>query len=174
MLVLLFLLPMVAHAEDAAAEFELETIRATRTAMAILAGWSAMNLVGGTALSLVEDDPVTRAFHQMNAGWNLVNAGLAVSGLLGVRRDQRAYPSGRSVEEIAERKNRLEDILLFNAGIDVGYMMTGVYLIERSRRGEPNADQLQGFGRSLIMQGGFLFAFDLAAYLVFRRVAPGS
>jgi hypothetical protein len=141
--------------------------------MTVLAGWSAVNLVAGTVFGFTADDPTVAAFHQMNAGWNIVNAALAVPGLVGAQRDLARVPSGRTVSEIRTEQNRLEDILLFNAGIDVGYMMAGAYLIERSRRGGSDAAMLDGFGRSLLLQGGFLFVFDLTTYFVQRRVAPG-
>ncbi len=165
---------LVVYDSQSIAAYEERTARATQVSMAVLAGWSATNLALGTTLWLTSDDPVQAAFHQMNAGWNIVNAALALPALFGATRDLAAIPSGRTVGEIRAAQNRLEDAFLFNAGIDVGYMMAGVYMIERSRREEPNAATLEGFGRSLILQGGFLFAFDLVAYLVQRRIAPDS
>ncbi|MFN4079659.1 MAG: DUF6992 family protein, partial [Saprospiraceae bacterium] len=57
-----------------------------------------------------------------------------------------------------------EKILLFNAGLDVGYIMSGVWLQARARTSEQNRDRFSGFGRSIVMQGAFLMAFDLGAY----------
>ena len=174
-LLAVLILALVATAAQAdTASYEERVARATRGSMMILAGWSATNLVIGTTLWLTTDDPVLAAFHQMNAGWNIVNAALAVPGLISSTRDLASIPSGRTQAEIRAQQNRLEDTLLFNAGIDVGYMMAGAYLMERARRGEADADMLDGFGRSLILQGGFLFAFDLAAYFVQRSIAPDS
>jgi hypothetical protein len=51
-----------------------------------------------------------------------------------------------------------------NAGLDVAYVMTGFFLIEKGKNSANNADRLKGFGYSLILQGGFLFAFDLIMY----------
>ena len=51
---------------------------------------------------------------------------------------------------------------LFNAGLDVGYMATGAYLWERGIRKDSRG--LKGYGQSLILQGGFLFTFDLIMY----------
>jgi hypothetical protein len=45
-------------------------------------------------------------------------------------------------------------------------MLGGAYLIERSKNTVENPERLKGFGRSIILQGSFLFAFDLATYLV--------
>ena len=32
-----------------------------------------------------------------------------------------------------------------------------------------NADQLRGYGKSIMVQGGFLLAFDLVNYFIFKR-----
>jgi len=141
----------------------------TAAAMGVLGSWSAANLAAGTALWLTSDDPERATFWQMNAGWNVVNAALAVPSYIGARR-RLASPPSLSLSESILQQNRLEDTLLFNAGIDVGYMAFGLYLVERSRRGGPDAEQLAGFGRSLIVQGGFLLAFDAVVYAIQRRV----
>lgn len=166
--------PDTAHAQSLE-EFNRSRDEITFAAMGVLAGWSAVNLVAGTTLSFLTEDPVLRGFHQMNAGWNVVNAALAVPGLISSSA-RLTSPPDLGVAASLQEQNNLEDVLLFNAGIDVGYMMTGLYLIERSRRGEPNAAQLEGFGYSLLLQGGFLFVFDLVVYFVqranFSRIEP--
>jgi hypothetical protein len=50
-------------------------------------------------------------------------------------------------------------------------MATGLYLMERSKRATRNQDLLKGYGSSLILQGGFLFAFDIIMFLVQRESA---
>jgi hypothetical protein len=66
---------------------------------------------------------------------------------------------------VAEFQN-FEKILLFNAGLDVGYMALGAFLWERGLR--KDSDRLTGYGQSLILQGGFLFTFDLVLYFMNR------
>lgn len=155
-------------------EFNQSRDEITFAAMGVLAGWSAVNLAVGTTLSFFAEDPVLRGFHQMNAGWNVVNAALAVPGLIGSSA-RLASPPELGTAESLQTQNTLEDVLLFNAGLDLAYMASGLYLIERSRRGEAGA-QLEGFGYSLILQGGFLFVFDLVVYFMqrsnFSRVEP--
>jgi len=55
--------------------------------------------------------------------------------------------------------------LLLNAGADVAAIATGFYLISRGNGSSLNGERLQGYGLSLIFQGGFLFAFDTVVYL---------
>lgn len=140
--------------------------------MTVLASWSAVNLAAGTTLALTTEDPELAAFHQMNAGWNIVNAALAIPSLLGARARLADPPSPDLTESLLEQ-NTLEDILLFNAGLDVGYIAAGFYLTERARRNEANAEALAGFGYSLMVQGGFLLVFDLVVYALQRQVGVG-
>ena len=54
-----------------------------------------------------------------------------------------------------------EKSFLFNAALDVAYMTAGFWLIDASNYRADDADRFRGFGQSLILQGGFLFVFDL-------------
>lgn len=156
-------------AQETLEAYNIRRERVTRTAMTVLASWSAVNLTAGTVLSFTADEPERVAFHQMNAGWNVVNAALAVPALIGSGR-RIAEASSLDLAESLLAQNRIEDTLLFNAGIDVGYVAAGFYLAERARRRGADAARLAGFGRSLIVQGGFLFAFDLAVYALQRSI----
>jgi hypothetical protein len=63
----------------------------------------------------------------------------------------------------------MKQVLLFNAGLDVAYIVGGAYLRERGRSRPDKADQLRGYGKSIMVQGGFLLAFDLVNYVIFKR-----
>ncbi len=103
----------------------------------------------------------------MNAGWNVVNAALAIPSLIGAHR-RLAEPPELTLAESIQAQNQIEDLLLFNAGIDLAYITAGFYLIERARTTGADAPELRGWGQALILQGGFLFAFDLITYFVQR------
>jgi hypothetical protein len=93
----------------------------------------------------------------------VVNLSLAGFGLYGAfRADPAEFNASASVRE----HYNLQKLLLLNAGLDVAYMAGGLYLIERAKNSESNADLLNGFGRSVIMQGGFLLLFDAVLYLI--------
>ena len=95
----------------------------------------------------------------MNAGWNLVNAGIAGFALYNLSQmDASAFTYTQSLSELQS----LDKFLLLNAGLDVGYMAAGAWLWERGLRKKSN--RLEGYGKSLILQGGFLLAFDLILY----------
>ena len=65
----------------------------------------------------------------------------------------------------------MEKILLFNAGLDVAYVMGGLYLNERGKNATDTQkrDQLRGFGKAVVLQGGFLLVFDTVMYLVHHQ-----
>lgn len=133
--------------------------RQLKTGMYTLLGWSVSNIAVGSIGALSTDDTELSAFHQFNAGWNLVNLGLAGSGLLSLRKKDF-----KSMDDLAlyDEVNRMGKVFLFNTGLDVGYMAFGLYLRERGlTQGDLN---IRGAGTSLLLQGGFLFAFDLLMY----------
>lgn len=65
--------------KDKLLTFNQKRIQTSRTAMLTLGGWAVGNfLVSG--LLIGRSDGSTKAFHQMNAGWNVINLGLAGFG----------------------------------------------------------------------------------------------
>ena len=133
-----------------------------RQMLTVLTGWGAANVVVGGTGALLSDDTQWRQFHLMNAGWGLVNAALGGFGLRSAHRDARA---GLSLDDAYADLQRTERILLFNAGLDVAYMVGGAYLIQRADR--PSGEQPErdrGWGRAVVLQGAGLFLFDLLAF----------
>lgn len=146
-----------------------------RRGMAVLGSWAAANLAAGTTGALISDDPRLAGFWEMNALWNTVNLGLAGGTL--VAENRRTDPSGATeltLPAYREASHRLEKTLLFNAGLDIGYMTLGGWLWERGSRGEGissagvSAERLTGWGQALVLQGAFLFVFDV---VLARRLA---
>lgn len=142
-----------------------ERVNTGIVAMEILLAWSAANIIaGGVGLAVDDERRPRRYFHQMNAAWNVVNAGIATAGLIGLRSEFGAELT--AVESLQDAVS-FEKILLLNAGLDLGYIAVGTYLNERGRR--TDSDRLRGYGRSLWLQGGFLFAFDVLVYAATHR-----
>jgi hypothetical protein len=48
-------------------------------------------------------------------------------------------------------------------------MAAGFYLRERAKTDTKNHDMLKGYGSALILQGAFLFVFDLALYGIMNQ-----
>ncbi len=142
-------------------KFNEERLALNRKAMLMLGVWS----VGNIALGLAQQgrtDGNTKYFHQMNAGWGAINLTIAAFGYYSA---MRSDASSFSLYETMREQASGEKLFLFNGGLDVGYMLGGLYLMERSRRpDEANPERLDGFGRSVLLQGAFLFVFDLINY----------
>jgi hypothetical protein len=143
-------------------EFNQQSLDHQKTAMLTLGGWAVANIAAGAALQGSADGS-TKYFHRMNALWNTVNLGIASLGYFtALKSDPAAWDLATSLG----KHQGFQKVLLFNAGLDVGYIMGGLYLTERAKRPDVNADQLKGFGQSIMLQGAFLMAFDLANYFI--------
>ncbi|RPD49662.1 hypothetical protein DNI29_02345 [Hymenobacter sediminis] len=138
--------------------------------MAVLGVWALLNLIGsGYYVARTDVRSETHHFHLMNVGWNVVNALLAVWGILQAHPQQVA---GLTLAESISAQFSFEKILLLNVGLDVAYFCIGSWL--RARAADPAAarpERLAGFGRSLWVQGGFLLLFDAAFYFIYHQKA---
>ena len=150
------------------ASFATERTRLDQQGLTILGGWAVSNLlVSGIATG--QTDGSAHYFHQMNIGWGAINLALAGSGYLAARRAARQPMVGRADNVRAQL--RTENLYLLNAGLDVAYMATGFFLLEKGRNptaaGSP--DRWRGYGQSLLLQGGFLLLFDGFQYAAHHR-----
>ena len=155
-----FLVIAYAQINPEVAAFNQERFRKQKVSMIVLGSWAVGNIAVGATLASQRDGE-SRYFHGMNAGWNLINLGLATAGYISATKGD---PTSLTLMESINEHHRLQKIFLFNAGLDVGYMLGGAYLMERAKNTENKPERLRGFGRSIILQGAFLFAFDLGAY----------
>lgn len=147
------------------AEFYQQSLHNNKNGMYVLGTWAVANLaVGGIGWSQTAGK--TKYFHQMNFFWNTVNLGIAGFGYLNAI--QTDIMSLSSAEMLSKHKT-FENILLLNAGLDIGYMGLGYYLNHLSKTKEKNKHQLAGYGNSIMLQGAFLFGFDLVLYWIQRN-----
>ncbi|MCG9911752.1 MAG: hypothetical protein MH137_10670 [Flavobacteriales bacterium] len=163
---LTFLLKVNAlHAQNIPAQeldrFNQERNRITRGGMFALGGWALGNFaVSGVGWARGEGS--NKYFHMGNVLWNTVNLGLAIPGIV---RSYRDKTDGFSYVKTLKYQNRAEKIYLFNAGLDVGYIMAGFALKGYAHKIVNRKDMMQGFGNSLLMQGGFLLLYDTGMFL---------
>ena len=130
-----------------------------KTNMTVLLAWSGANIVQGS-ISSGNLTGSQHYFHQMNAYFNIVNLAIAGYGLLEVRKQMNKK---LSIYENLRQQQKVESLLLLNSGLDLAYITTGLYLRERGIN--HLNDQTKGYGGSLMLQGGFLLAFDLIQYI---------
>lgn len=147
--------------------FELRRQEINQSAMLVLGSWALGNmLVGGYGHFTTSGQ--TRDFHQFNVMWNVVNLGIAAYGYYNA---VGVDASGMTGLDVLREHHTLQNILLLNIGLNVTYMTAGLYLRERSKNVTKHADRFRGYGNSLLLQGGFLFLFDVSLFLIHRNHA---
>ena len=134
--------------------------------MTVLGTWAVGNIALGSILS-AQREGEDKYFHQMNALWNGVNLTLAGVSFYTLSKQD---PASFGLYESMQESRKLQNILLFNTGLDVGYVAGGLYLRERGKtETDPvKAARYRGWGKSIVLQGAFLFAFDLTAYFILK------
>lgn len=151
-------------------DFSEQRIRHQKTLGYALGGYALANIAVG-AIAAGQTQGETKAFHQMNVYWNLVNLGIAGAAAFSQRKQSG---EGETLAQAVRQHENMKQVLLVNVGLDVAYVMGGLYLRQRGLTNELNgladkAARQQGYGTSIMVQGGFLFAFDLVNYLIFKR-----
>lgn len=129
----------------------------------VLGSWAAANIIQGS-ISASNTTGSTHYLHQMNAYWNTVNLAIAGLGIWALRLQQKQTATPEQV--IRDQKN-VEKLLLLNTGLDVSYIITGLYMKERGLR--LSNDRNTGYGNSLVIQGGFLLVLDLVQYFTHQK-----
>ena len=158
-LILVFLFPSEILAQNIPQlqDFNANRIDYNQKGMVILGSWAIGNMLwGGIAASQTSGE--VKAFHQMNLYWNSVN--LLIAGF-GYWQATKESP-GTDFWATIEAQQGIEKVLLFNGALDLAYVAGGFYLKERGLRKGNN--RLIGFGKSIILQGAFLMAFDGVMY----------
>lgn len=146
-------------------EFTEQRIKHQKTLGLTLGSFALANIAVG-AVAAGQTTGETKYFHKMNVYWNLVNLGIAGAGLLASRK--RNADTETLADAVRQHEN-MKQILLINAGLDVAYVVGGAYLRERAESHPDKADQLRGYGKSIMVQGGFLLAFDLVNFFIFKN-----
>jgi hypothetical protein len=146
---------------DPLSDFTQKSYKLNHKGMVVLTTWSSVNILSGSGY-FISKDPTEKYFYAMNAGWGIINLGIALPGLL-------AKPKVFSAKyKVLESQTKTEKIFLANAMLDIAYVTGGVLLNEMSKN-QANADRkamFKGFGQSIILQGAGLFAFDLGMIIV--------
>ena len=140
-----------------------------QVAMGSLGAWSAGNLMVSPLLSNnIFKSGSSRTsgdyFHQMNFNWNIVNGAIAGLGYWSVYRRKKKSWNFSSLEK---EKKKLKTSLAVNMGLDVAYIVSGILLNRAGQNASSDENLKIGYGNSLVLQGGFLLAFDI---LFFTRI----
>jgi hypothetical protein len=146
--------------KDSIIHLNLERVETNKKGMIVLGSWAAVNIAAGAAGYFIAKDDEWKAFHGMNAIWNVVNGVIAYGGYLGASKE-----AGKNEGSVKMLRNYEADkrLFLLNAGLDVLYIGSGVFLREHAYR-EKDPAVWKGFGNSVALQGGFLLLFDGIMY----------
>ena len=116
---------------------------------AALGGWAAGSVAAGALLSVPR---ATRGFGRQTLAWGAIDG--AIAGV-GARRRAAKGPTDPA---------RLRRVLLVNAGLDVGYLAAGAWLVRDGR--------WRGDGAAVLVQGAFLLLLDSVTARALRERDP--
>lgn len=145
-------------------KFEKERAGYTKKSMMVLGGWSAANIIV-SAFATKTHNSEMRYFHQMNVQFNAINLVFAGLGYWGADKQNVSNPTLLSV---LKHQSTTEKTYVFNTALDLAYIAGGLYMTERSKS-RTNPDKLKGYGNAIMVQGGFLFLYDAANYLIHHK-----
>lgn len=137
--------------------------------MGVLGGWALANISLG-AYGWSQTTGQESYFHQMNLFWNAINLSIAGFSIYGNLSSDYTLLSGN---ELLDMQSKTQRIFLINGALDVGYVATGFFLKYLAPRYPKNELRLQGYGNSVILQGSFLFVFDLVMVGLHRSHRAG-
>ena len=164
----LLLLTFMAQAQgSAAAAINLEQKVILRTGMLVLGGWAILNILLAS-FKLTTTTRAPRYFFQMNLYWNVVNlviAGIALHQIVSL--DIATLLPLDSIRQYVWYKK----VLYLNVGLDVAYLFLGAYLKQRSKTANLKAEQLEGWGKSIFLQGFFLLLLDVVLVVMLENLA---
>ncbi len=101
----------------------------------------AIPWMGASVLGLwLSSTDSQKGFWGMSGAWGFVNGAIALIGLLGAETQDYAG---------------LRNTLWINAGLDILYVASGLYLVSRTE------ETWRGAGTAILIQGGFLLVFDV-------------
>jgi hypothetical protein len=121
-----------------------------------LGRWGLLSVVSGAALALT-GNRFWRGIGAQCFGWGAVDGAIGLFGLHGARK--KAAESDALQPDVQHpARELLRRILWVNTALDVGYVAGGIALART--RGREDAFW-RGSGWGIVVQGGFLFFFDL-------------
>lgn len=134
------------------------------TGMLVLGAWAILNILI-SSFKLTKATRNRKYFYQMNVYWNIVNLIIASIALYSILSKD---PVTQSLASSLQMHSWYKKVLYLNVGLDLGYMLLGAYLKERSRTAM-KTEQLQGWGQSIVLQGLFLFLLDLVLVVLLEN-----
>lgn len=119
-----------------------------------LVTWAALSAAAG-GFMLLGRSAFWRGVGMQAIGWAVINAGIAFFGARAATRRER-LPGAQLPYTTRKESTTLHNLLWINAGLDILYMIGGGWMARRAAD-----DRGRGTGVGIIVQGAFLFIFDV-------------
>ena len=128
--------------------------------------WSALS-VAFSALTVFSASPFLRGLGIQFLAWGAIDTAIAFFGAKASAKKRLKMQGQASAESEAQESRWLENILWVNTGLDVLYVLGGIWLIQHW-----GADSVlwRGHGWGIIVQGGFLLFFDFFHAFALRKL----
>lgn len=128
--------------------------------------WSALSILLST-LTIFSADLFLRGLAVQFLVWGVVDGVISILGARAAARKQAAMQeSDRAQTEVKEAR-WLSRVLWVNTGLDVFYLLGGFWLTQTWGAESP---LWRGQGMGIMIQGGFLFLFDIYHAFALRNI----
>lgn len=121
-----------------------------------LLAWSGFSIAAGLGMQL--GDVFWRGVGAQAMGWGAIDALIAWFGRRSAERKQAKLPDPLSPVVVVKESRNLQRLLWVNTALDVIYVMGGLLLA--LTKGRTNRTW-RGHGWGIVIQGAFLFLFDV-------------
>lgn len=131
----------------------------------VLLGWGLGSIAAGW-LWWRSRHPLVRGAGVQFVVWGAIDALIGLIGLrLALDNAARLADGAMTLPEHDQQTRRFEQVLLINAALDVLYMLSGAWMARHYR----DREWRRGMGWGIVLQGAFLFFFDLVNGLIVHR-----
>ncbi len=159
--------------QNSISQTSLDEINETRckhslNGMTAFSAWTGGNLISGTVGVLTTSGELQH-FFEMNIYFNIINAGIAIPGLVSAI---KAKSKGLSFEQTVKESQKVKTVFLVNGFLDFTYITAGFLMREIGHNNSHNKslqNRFLGYGDSFIMQGSFLLLFDFIEFAVHAK-----
>jgi hypothetical protein len=121
-----------------------------------LVTWSAISMTLGGVMSSSKSRYL-RGVGSQFIGWAIINVAIAYFGSKTTKQRRETLRDADTPERHIQEAGNLRTLLWVNALLDVLYIVAGRNLASRRKSGA----WLRGVGMGIMLQGAFLFVFDL-------------
>ena len=143
-------------------EFNKSRNKRTSRGLKVLGGWAVANM-GVSGAMYFNSSGTDKHFHEMNVVFNGVNVIIVAASLLPKEKNDL------DLNKTLQWQSNTESTYIANAALDLLYSSVGLYLTERAKNDFKEHDRFKGWGNSLLLQGGFLFAFDTSMFIIHKK-----